>query len=346
MMGRLLAAALIVIYLGSGIYLIRGNEQGVVRRFGRLDPIPRAGGLHYDWPWPFASVDRVNRSEARTIGIGIGTRTGPSSTRPVVPTESTAGVANRDPLRAPRQPEYLTGDKNILHVQVQLQYTIADPAAWLFRNSEIERILERRVESLLVDRIAECGVDYVHPVGLPELQQDLLVELRRDPLVLESGVMVEDVSIPQVSPPVEVKASFLDVSTARAERDQVIARETAVGERRVSDAQAQSRQTVDLARSFATAALQSAKARSESLSQLLIAVRSVPPGTDEHGAAQQRERVMQRLFIEFLEVTFPRLKRITFVAPGSSTDLLMPGIPSAPFPQADVPTEAKSPGLN
>ena len=92
--------------------------------------------------------------------------------------------------------------------------------------------------------------------------------------------------------------------------------------------------------------MQSARARSESLSQLLSAVRSVPQGTDEQGAAQQRERVMQRLFIEFLEVTFPRLKRITFVAPGSSTDLLMPGIPSAPFPPEDGAAKTKSPGLN
>jgi membrane protease subunit HflK len=337
MFARLFLASLFVGYVCSGVYLIRGNEQGVVRRFGRLDPQPRAGGLHFDWPWPFARVDRVNRSEARTIGVGFGSKSDPTASRtvPMQPVATQPAVApgktpdanvGRDPLRPARQPEYLTGDKNILHVQVQVQFTITDPAAWLFRNLETERLLERRVESLLVDRIAECGVDYVHPVGLPALQRDLLAQLRTDPLVTSSGIAVEDVSIPQISPPIEVKAAFLDVSSARAEREETIAREAAAGERRVSAAQAQSQTNLDAARSQATTGIQSAMARSESLSRLLDSIGSADPATTGPEQVRQRELVMNRLFLEFLEVTFPKLKRVAFVAPGTSTDLLLPGL--------------------
>ena len=341
MVGRFLFAGLLGLYALSGIYLIRGNEQGVIRRFGRLDPRLRSGGLHYDWPWPFARVDRVNRSEARTVAIGFGTASGRDSAR--APEKKTASgpdtERSRDPLRTQRQPEYLTGDKNILHVQVQLQFTIADPAAWLLTHRDIDRLLARRAETLLVDRVAECGVDYVHPVGLTALQHGLLMDLRSDPLVTEAGIVVEDIAIPQISPPIEVKAAFLDVSTARAERDELIARETAAGDRRLSEARARSQAILDSARSQATAEVESSRARSNALDQLLKAVTAIEPSPGDPDSKRQRELVMNRLFTEFIESTFPRLKRVTFVAPGSSTDLLLPGVsqkaePAPPEPSA------------
>jgi len=338
MAGRFLIAGLLALYALSGLYLIRGNEQGVVRRFGRLDPRLRSGGLHYDWPWPFARVDRVNRSEARTVAIGFGTAARRAAVQAAETTPREPGnEKTRDPLRPQRQPEYLTGDKNILHVQVQLQFTIADPAAWLLTHREIDRLLARRAESLLVDRIAECGVDYVHPVGLTALQHGLLQSLRSDPLVTEAGIVVEDIAIPQISPPVEVKAAFLDVSTARAERDELIARETAAGDRRLSEARARSQALLDSARSQATAGVEASRARSNSLDQLLKAVTAIEPSPGDPDSRRQRELVMNRLFTEFIEATFPRLKRVTFVAPGSSTDLLLPGVSTKVDP---VPPEA------
>ena len=60
-------AIVLTVYLASGFYVVRGNEQAVVRRFGRADRALVASGLHFDLPWPFARIERVNRHELRTL---------------------------------------------------------------------------------------------------------------------------------------------------------------------------------------------------------------------------------------------------------------------------------------
>ena len=67
------AAAVLMAWLVSGFYIVQGNQQGVVRRFGRLvrNDAGRVqispSGLRWDLPWPLAQVDRVNTHEVRTL---------------------------------------------------------------------------------------------------------------------------------------------------------------------------------------------------------------------------------------------------------------------------------------
>ena len=47
----LIAGAIVVIWLASGIYTIQPGEEGVVTRFGKVARISTAG-LNYRIPWP------------------------------------------------------------------------------------------------------------------------------------------------------------------------------------------------------------------------------------------------------------------------------------------------------
>ena len=67
----LCGAALLALYLASGFYVVRGNEQALVRRFGKADQALVTGGLHFDLPWPLARIERVNVHELRTLSIGV-----------------------------------------------------------------------------------------------------------------------------------------------------------------------------------------------------------------------------------------------------------------------------------
>src|SRR5207247_11180914 len=113
----LLLAVLLAIYLASGFYIVKGNEQAVVRRFGRAQADLMTSGLHYDLPWPFARIDRVNVHQARTISVGVTAGDLPEG-----------GNSFLREVNADRQAEFLTGDKNILNLQVQVQYQFADQA--------------------------------------------------------------------------------------------------------------------------------------------------------------------------------------------------------------------------
>ena len=52
-------AALCLVYLATGMFIVRGNEQALVRRFGRAVLPLKDSGLHYDLPWPLARIDRI-----------------------------------------------------------------------------------------------------------------------------------------------------------------------------------------------------------------------------------------------------------------------------------------------
>src|SRR5262249_39155523 len=94
---RIAIVGLLAAYFTSGFYVVRGNEQVVLRRFGRAVPVLVAGGLHYDLPWPFTAVHRINVHELRTLVIGI------------TPTEAFDGAGFLSAANLDRQGEFLTG---------------------------------------------------------------------------------------------------------------------------------------------------------------------------------------------------------------------------------------------
>src|SRR5579863_9560193 len=130
-------AALVAAYLASGIYVVRGNEAGLVRRFGKADRMLVSGGLHIDLPWPFVRIERVNVHELRTITIGIAAP------------QAFSGAGFLQELNLDRHGEFLTGDKNILNVQVNVQYWISDPHDYFFGCQAPETGLQLLAESLV-----------------------------------------------------------------------------------------------------------------------------------------------------------------------------------------------------
>ena len=154
----LIAAVLLVPYLLTGFFVVRGNESAVVRRFGavvrnasgevRLWP----SGWHYDWPWPWVTVDRVNLNEIRTLKIGDLEQDAPSAS---------GFLRAVDPAR---QAQFLSGDKNILNVQISVTYRVSDVAVddFLFATGSPERRLRTLAESVLADAMLLSGVDFAH----------------------------------------------------------------------------------------------------------------------------------------------------------------------------------------
>lgn len=319
---RVLLTIAALLYAASGLYLVSGDETAVLRRFGRHVPPARQGGLHYDLPWPFARVDRVPRQSVRTLTAGL----------PAELVTARSSGDPRDPLLfgIDRQAEFLTGDKNILNLQLTVQYVVEAPDRWLYGTRDPEVALRRLVEAELTSLAAECGVDFVQLAGMSEFQQTALERLRRAVATRDWGVSIEDAALGHATPPVEVKAAFLDVSNARAERDQTISRERAQLESRVAKARAEATALADRAASRRQARIEMARADEARLQRVLDELAS--PETVPADLPARRQRLMRRMFVEFVESTFPKLGRVLFVEPGRETDLVLP------------PAELDSPG--
>ncbi|HTI51014.1 MAG TPA: protease modulator HflK, partial [Planctomycetaceae bacterium] len=284
--------SLAAIYLASGLYVVRGNEQALVRRFGRAQLPLAASGLHIDLPWPFTRIDRVNVNQVQTLTIGV------------VPAEPPEGAGFLQEAYVDRQGEFLTGDKNILNLTVNVQYRITDPFAFLCQGKSPEIGIKLLAESLVTDAVARSGVDYVHPLGLNELRAFLTRRTREAADRQPWGILVEDVTIAGAFPPVEVKASFLDVSNARAEKDRLIQQEQSQAEKRLAAARAVGRQRLDQAQALRQARIEMAKGDADRFLTIVAEFRRDAESTAQSPSAVRR-RTMQRLFSAAMEQLLP-----------------------------------------
>jgi membrane protease subunit HflK len=309
-------AVLLFAYLAGGLYVVGGNEQGLVRRFGRADAVLAASGLHFDFFWPFVRVERVNVHELRTITVGI------------TATEAFDGAGFLRDLNFDRQGEFLTGDKNILNVQASVQYSISDAHRYFFDCQSPETGLRLLSESLLAEKIAQSSVDYVHPLGLNELQA-LLTQAARQAVEKQPwGIRVDRVTIIG-APPVEVKAAFVDVSNARAEKDRMISQEESRREKLLEATKAVVQQTHDRAEADRRARVEAARGSADRFLRVVAQFQSEAESGGQT-ADEVRRATMRRLLAGALEELLPKLASKVLLDPAKPVDLTI-------FPPRDEP---------
>lgn len=308
--------SLLFLYLLTGFFVVRGNETAVVRRFGAVvknangDVRLWPSGWHYDCPWPFATVDRVNLNEIRTLKIGDLDQNEPSQN---------GFLRNVDPTR---QAQFLSGDKNILNVQVSISYRISESSAadYLFAAVSPERRLHTLAESVLADAMLLSGVDFAHTLGRNELRERMTADLQRLAREQRLGLTVDDVTIANVSPPLRVKAEFIDVMNARADKETAINQARAYSEQREAEARAAARRATDTAEVFRQQSVESAKAEGESFGKLIAQLRSdEQSGRRSYGEA--RQLAMRRKYLDTLEEVLRKVAAKVVLDSGQAIDL-------------------------
>src|SRR5205814_4817243 len=92
-------------YLLTGVYQVGPDERAVVRRFGKV--VARPGpGLGVGLPWGVDRVDRVPVRTVRQVRVGYDPDTAGAATTP--------------------QGQMLTGDQNLVNVQLVVDYAIGE----------------------------------------------------------------------------------------------------------------------------------------------------------------------------------------------------------------------------
>ena len=272
-----------IVYPLSGLFVVPANEKAVVRRFGRMVMPLRSSGLHWDWPWPFSQIDRVNFHEVRTLVVG----------------EADFDTNFLQPTSEVRSSTFLTGDKNLLSLRLAVQYRISEDrvADWLFRSqSPIER-LQYLIESTASELVSRSGVDFVHTQGLAELNNRLSMEVRQRENQFQLGCEIEQVTVDRAEPPARVKAEFLDVSNARADMARSIHEARGYAEQNLAQSQADARRIVDLAERERQTQVSAAKGSADRFAQLVTQIQR-DASSSGRNYVESRQLVMNRLFLE------------------------------------------------
>lgn len=293
MISKLWMIILVGLYGATGLYVVKANEKAVVRRFGRVVTPLASSGLHWDLPWPCAKIDRVNFNEIRTLSLGD--------------VQTDANFLQS--VAGGRPPIFLTGDKNLLVLRLTVQYRIAEAGVekWLFGSrSSIDR-LRLLVEAVAADVVSGCGVDFVHTIGLTELNVTLLRKVREVAEQQAIGCEVEQVTIDRADPPARVKADFLEVSNARADMIRAINEARGYGEQNVSEALSRARGLTDNAEREKRASIAKSQGSADRFDQLVAQI-SNDSQTSGRPYSESRQLVMNRYMLESLRELLQKSK--------------------------------------
>jgi membrane protease subunit HflK len=193
--------ALFAVYLASGFYVVGPDQRAVVRRFGAVaDQV--GPGMHYRVPWPVDQVDVVKTTSVMKVGVGF-----------VLP----SGDGEMPP-----GPELLTGDTNIVNVNLVLQYVIRDPAEFLFQIEDAAAFVEAAAEAVLIETIAGMPVDEVLTRGRVAVQERVKAQTQEVLDRRRSGVSIVSASIMAMTLDRSVAQAFQDVANAMSDREKII----------------------------------------------------------------------------------------------------------------------------
>ncbi len=287
---RVLPAALLLAWLGSGVFTVASEELAVVKRFGRVVDPAVPSGIHWRLPWPIESHQTFETTTSYKMGMGMITR---------------------DYLRGIPSPEelslWLTGNTNIVSVKAMIQYTVVDLPRFLYAMEGPQFLMARLAEAALTDVVGSMNVDDVLTTARPEIARKVRERTQERLDAIGLGISVNSVSLLAVDPPSQVIDVFRDVSNAAADRERIINEANGYANSIIPRARGEATWIVERAHGERNTAIERANGESSRFLAVLAEYRKAPAAT------------RKRLYLETLETVLPKVKRY-IVDLGKGTD--------------------------
>lgn len=271
-----LALVALLLWLGSGFYIVREGQSSVELRFGKfVNQIDQAG---FTWrlPYPFETHEIVNTQQLRTVEVGYRN-----------------GVRNKNLSES----LMLTRDQSIVDMQFAIQYRVSDPRAYLFNNRMTavpEEIVRQAGEAAMAEIVGRTGIDQV----LFE-EKELVATTGRSLVqtVLDRygvGITIVDVTIQQVQPPEQVQAAFEDANKAAQDRVRLINEGEAYANDLIPRAQGAGARILEEANGYRAAKVASAEGDASRFSSLLTEYEKAPKVTRDRLYLETMQEVMSK----------------------------------------------------
>ncbi len=268
---------LAAVWAVSGFYTIKEAERGVVLRFGLVHSQVNPG-LH----WKPTFVDNV-------IPVDI---------------ETSRSMAAAGFM--------LTMDENVVRVEMDVQYRVIDPEAFLFSAVNPTNSLSQATDSALRYVVGHTSMDDLLTTGRELVRQQTEVEINKIIEPYKLGLEIVDVNFLPARPPEEVKGSFDDAIAAQEDE-----------ERYIREAEAYALSIEPRARGQVRRLEQQAKAYKEQ--QILKATGEVARFTKllpEYKAAKDVTR--ERIYLETIESVYANTSKVMVDVDGGNNMMYLP----------------------
>lgn len=231
---RIIMLVLIVAYIYRGVFQVFPNEQGLIVRFGalrqndgRVEGVDSkyvfGPGSHYALPDPFDQKIRVSIApETFEIESFIFNRPAEMRGKPLETT-----VPAREKISPTVDGAVFSGDQNLSHATLQIEYRIADAEKFV-RNvgekpAQAEALIRPLAENAMTRVAAGLPVERLLRRGNPgEIVLDFVVDVKKrlneELDALHSGIIVDKVDSFTIEPGI-VRQAFLAVAKSQQESE-------------------------------------------------------------------------------------------------------------------------------
>jgi membrane protease subunit HflK len=195
----LIALVIVLVWAGSGFFIVQEGQQAVVSTFGKYSYTSDAG-FQWRFPYPFQSHETVPVTQLRSKEIGRNS------------------VVQATGLR---DSSMLTQDENIVDIRFTVQYRLKDARAYLFENRDPDSAVEQAAESAVREIVGRSKVDSVLYEQREALSTDLVKSVQAQLDRYNAGILIVNVNVQNVQVPEQVQAAFNDAFKATADRDRL-----------------------------------------------------------------------------------------------------------------------------
>ena len=322
--------AIILVQKGiAGIYRIAPGQEAAIQTFGKAgaDTV-KDEGLHWHWPSPIGKTTVIQTQQNRSTEVGFQSR----------PDGSIDMVTGEPWQRDLKEATMITGDLNIIEVQLVAQYNIKNLNSYLFRADDPGVVLHYVKDSsdtkVSTNRTAEPGfpdgqtikdalevairkaagqrtLDEALITQRESIEQETLLHAQELLDAYRTGLRLTSIQLQEVTAPSEVQAAFDDVLRAREERDTRINEALAFESQVLPEARGQAEKIKREAEAYRAERANAAQGEHDRFLAILREYQAAP------------EIIGRRMLLETLDKVLPRLNQV--IVPAGSNPIIITG---------------------
>ncbi|KUO48947.1 MAG: phage tail protein [Desulfitibacter sp. BRH_c19] len=283
---------ILALSVATAWFTVDQSEQAIVVTLGKPDPTIVPAGLHFKAPFPIQQVKKLSR-ETFSLTFGYEESEGEST------------VNEQDA-------KMVTGDENIILADLEVQWRITDPVAFLYNTEDPYSILYNATSASLRGTIGSSSVDDALTDGRSEIMNDVRDLLATKVELYNLGITIVNVNLQDVDlPNEEVSLAFRKVTDAREQRNTKINQANRYRNENLNVAKGESEAMISRAEGQRIARIEGARGDVAKFNAIYA----------EYGSNKQITR--QRLILEVMDEIMPNAK-IYIMNEGSDTVKYLP----------------------
>ncbi len=273
----LIAAILVVVWFISGFYTIKEAERGVVLRFGQFHQLVEPG-----LRWKPTFIDNVTPVDVQSV------------------------------RHMPASGFMLTGDENVVRVEMEVQYRVIEPYKYLYAVTSPVESLSQALDSAIRYVVGHSDMDDVLTSGRELARQQVWEELQTVIAPYDMGISIVDMNFKDARPPEEVKAAFDDAISAQEDEQRFIREAEAYARQLEPRARGQVNRMSEEAKAYKERVTLEAQGEIARFEELLPQYKAEP------------EVTRQRLYLETIEQVYSNTSKIVVDTKGSGNMMYLP----------------------